>query len=75
VYDLNGHAATTAVEAATAEMLKCEGAEVGCRLDICRESKCTDVEICSELTFISVFCFFITLRPNDLENIVPKIWE
>jgi hypothetical protein len=73
VNDLNGHAATAAVEAATEEMLKCEGGEVGCRLDICHEKKCTDVEIFCELTFISVFSFYSTVRPNDLEDMVYKI--
>jgi hypothetical protein len=37
---------TAAVEAATAEMLKCEWAEIGYRLGICRGTKETEVDIC-----------------------------
>jgi hypothetical protein len=35
-----------AVEAATAEMLKCELADIGCRFGVCHDKKGTDVEIC-----------------------------
>jgi hypothetical protein len=55
VYVLTGQAAsldetsqriTAAVEAVTAEMLKSELAEIGCRFGICHDRNCIDVEIC-----------------------------